>query len=214
LKVHMRLDLPPGVDALWKGLTPSVRNQVRKGQKGEFTVGWGAHALLDEFYDVFSINMRDLGTPVFGRRLFRVILEQFPGAAELCVVRDGRRAVAGALLLHGSGITEVPSASTLRTYNKSCANMLLYWHLLARAVERGQEAFDFGRSSPESGSHHFKKQWGARASNACWQFLVRRGEIASVQRENPRFVYLIRLWKRLPMRLSQTLGPLLARSIP
>lgn len=214
LKVHMRLDLPNSVDRLWKQLDPSVRNQVRKGEKAGFQVVWGTRDLLADFYEVFSINMRDLGTPVFGRDLFRSILEEFPGTAEFCVLRDQSRPVAAALLLHGAGITEVPSASALRSYHKSCVNMLLYRHLLTRAVERGQGIFDFGRSSPESGPYRFKKQWGAQPFPARWQFHVRRGDVTSLRRENPRYERFIRLWQRLPISVSRYLGPAIARSIP
>src|SRR5438046_9703572 len=90
-QVHMRLELPATAGALWDQLNAKVRNQVRKGQKGGFTVHWGGAELLDEFYDVFSRNMRDLGTPAFGRRLFAAVLRQFPDQSELCVVRDGGR---------------------------------------------------------------------------------------------------------------------------
>ncbi len=132
-KVHMRLPLPERVEELWDGLPAKVRNQVRKGQKSDLQVVWGGEELLREFYQVFSRNMRNLGTPVYGAALFALALRQFPDQAELCVVRTGGRPVAGALLLHGWGVTEVPSASCLREYNSSCANMLLYWHLLERA---------------------------------------------------------------------------------
>ena len=64
-----------------------MRNQVRKGQKNGLMVAWGGEDLLPEFYDVFSRNMRDLGTPVYGRALFRAALRQFPDRAEFCVVR-------------------------------------------------------------------------------------------------------------------------------
>src|SRR5947208_1153485 len=52
-KVHMRLDLPATAGALWDQLNTKVRNQVRKGQKGGFTVHWGGADLLDEFHAVF-----------------------------------------------------------------------------------------------------------------------------------------------------------------
>ena len=59
--------LPAHADALWSGLGTKVRNQVRKGQKSGAQVVWGGEELLSEFYAVFSRNMRDLGTPVYGR---------------------------------------------------------------------------------------------------------------------------------------------------
>jgi FemAB-related protein (PEP-CTERM system-associated) len=213
-KVHMRLNLPTDSGALWKSLSAKVRNQVRKGEKGGLDVAWGGRELLPEFYDVFSHNMRHLGTPVFGQRLFRAILRQFPDRAELCVVRAEGRAAAAALLLHGWGVTEVPSASSLRRYNPSCANMLMYWHLLERAVRRGQAAFDFGRSSPDSSTYQFKKQWGATPTPAEWQYYVRTGGVTDMRPDNPRYQRLIRLWQHLPLLLTRWIGPPIVRGIP
>jgi len=213
-KVHMRLDLPGTVQTLWAGLKANVRNQVRKGQKNELTVAWGGHDLLSDFYAIFSRNMRDLGTPVYGRSLFAAVLDQFPSRAELCVVRQDKTSVAAALLLHGWGMTEVPSASSLRSHNHTCANMLLYWHLLERAVQRGQDVFDFGRSTPGTGTYSFKKQWGASPMPAEWQYYLRTGGIGDARPDNPRYQRLIRIWQRLPVCLTRLLGPFIVRGIP
>ena len=213
-KVHMRLALPATVGQLWDGLKAKVRNQVRKGQRNSMTVVWGGLELLGEFYAVFSRNMRDLGTPVYGRGLFRAALEQFPDRAEFCVVRAGTLPVAAALLLHGWGITEVPSASSLRSHSTTNANMLMYWHLLERAVQRGQALFDFGRSSKDSSTYQFKTQWGALPEPAAWQYYRRDPAAADMRRDNARFGGWIRLWKRLPVGLTRLIGPLIVRGIP
>jgi FemAB-related protein (PEP-CTERM system-associated) len=213
-KVHMRLPLPANSQELWNHLPSKVRNQVRKGQKVNLTVEWGGHPLLPAFYDVFSENMRDLGTPVYGKKLFTSILDQFPDRAELAVVRHGPVAVAVALLLHGWGLSEVPSASSLRHYRASNANMLLYWHLLERTVKRGNGIFDFGRSTKDSTTHRFKKQWGARPEPAVWQYYVRRGSIGDLRPDNPRYRRLIRLWQHLPISVTRRLGPWIMSRIP
>ena len=213
-KVHMRLPLPGTTEALWNSFKPKVRNQIRKGEKAEFSLHWGGETLLDEFYDVFARNMRDLGTPVFGRRLFRAIVTQFPDQAEFCVARSGNRPAAAALLLHGGGTTEVPSASALRRYNPSNVNMLMYWHLLCRAVERGQATFDFGRSSQQSNTYRFKKQWGAEPHPACWQYYVRQGTVGDMRPEGGKYDRMIRLWQRLPVWLTRLIGPPIVRGIP
>jgi FemAB-related protein (PEP-CTERM system-associated) len=213
-KVHMRLPLPPTPGQLWDRLSSKVRNQVRKGQKSCLTVAWNGQDLLPEFHAVFSQNMRDLGTPTYGKRLFAQVLEHFPGRAEVCVVRAGTKPVAGGLLLHGWGVTEVPSASSLRSYNATCANMLLYWNLLQRAAERGQAVFDFGRSSPDSPTFRFKKQWGAEPAAAGWQSYARSGSPADMRPDNPRYGRMIRLWKRLPLWLTRLIGPRIVRGIP
>jgi FemAB-related protein (PEP-CTERM system-associated) len=210
----MRLPLPLTGAQLWKQIPSKARNQVRKGQKSGLSVVWGSDELLPEFYAVFSHNMRDLGTPVYGRGLFRAVLRQFPGRTELCVLRAGRLPVAAALLLHGRGVTEVPSAGALRAYNPSCANMLMYWHLLERAVDRRQAVFDFGRSTRDSGTHAFKKQWGAVPEPAEWQYYLRSGSPGDMRPDNPSYGRLIRLWQRLPVSLTRLIGPPIVRGIP
>jgi FemAB-related protein (PEP-CTERM system-associated) len=210
----MRLELPKTAEQLNKQIGAKVRNQVKKGRDGNFTVHWGGAELLAEFHDVFSRNMRDLGTPTYGRRLFAAVLDQFPDRAELCVVRDGATPAATALLLHGWGVTEVPSASALRAYRPACVNMLMYWHLLERAIDRGQEVFDFGRSSEDSPTYKFKKQWGAAPVPAEWQYHLRQGTVGDMRPDNPRYRRMIAVWQRLPLGLTRCLGPLIVRGIP
>lgn len=213
-KVHMRLTLPETSAALWESFPAKVRNQVRKGQKQGLTVAWGRRELLPEFYAVFSENMRDLGTPVYALRLFAQTLRTFPDRAELCVVRQHDSPIAAALLLHGNGVTEVPSASSLKEFNATCANMLMYWHLLERATERRQSLFDFGRSTPGSGTYRFKEQWGAKPSASVWQYYVRRGAVGELRADSAKYRRLVRLWQRLPLPLSRLLGPRIVRGIP
>lgn len=213
-KLHMRLDLPRSADELWSQFDPKVRNQIRKGEKSGLTVAWGGLERVDDFYRVFSRNMRDLGTPVFSRELFRQMLLQFKADAEICLLYRERQPVSGAVLLHGVGVTEVPSASTLRKFNSTNANMLMYWRLLQRAIARGQHTFDFGRSSEGSNTYRFKKQWGAHPEPALWQYYVRSGNVAAMRPDSPRNQRLIQLWKRLPPPLANWLGPPIVRGIP
>ena len=213
-KVHMRLPLPATGEQLWKGFDAKLRNQIRKGEKGTFCVEWGAAELLGGFHDVLAENMRDLGSPVYGKKLFREIFATFPGDAEICLVCDGAKPVAAALLLHGWGVTEVPTASSLKAYNSSNVNMLMYHHLLRRAVERGQRVFDFGRSTTEGNTFKFKKQWGAKPHPATWQYSVLAGEVGDMRPDNPRYQRAIRLWQRLPVGLTSRVGPMIVRGIP
>lgn len=214
-KVHMRLALPSDAEALWDAVGAKVRNQVRKGEKVEgLEVAWHGAEGLDAFHDVFCRNMRDLGTPPFSKRLFGSILREFAGESELCVLRLGGRAIAAALLLHGPGTTQVPSASSLRSFNATNANMLMYWQLLKRSVERGQRTFDFGRSTKDGGTYRFKKQWGATESPAVWQHCVRSGGVRDLRPDGGKFDLAIRAWQKLPVWVTKLIGPSIVRGIP
>ncbi len=213
-KVHMRLPLPASTEELRRQLKSKVRSQVSNGEKRDLSVEWGRHKLLRDFYTVFCHNMRDLGTPVYSQRLFSAILDHFPDS-ELCAIYAQHTPVAGALLVHGrQGVTQVPSASSLRQFNHMNANMLMYWHLLQRAVERGQRTFDFGRSTMDSNTFRFKKQWGAEPVPAVWQYYIRHGNAGDMRPENSRYQRMIRIWQKLPVRLTRLVGPQIARGIP
>lgn len=213
-KVHMRLPLPATSEQLWDGLKSKVRNKVKKGDRQGFTLAWGEEDLLQEFYEVFSHTMRDLGTPVFGRNLFRAILASFRGEAELCVVRDASKPIAGALLVHGKGSTIVPSAASLHAFNSTNVNDWMYWRLLTRAIERGQAAFDFGRCTPGGNTFAFKKKWGAEPEPAVWQYCVRKGDVGAVRLEGGKYDRAVNVWRRLPLSLTRVVGPLVVRGIP
>jgi len=213
-KVHMRLALPPTAEALLASFKSKLRSQLKGALKHEFDVRWGSHDLLSDFYRVFSRNMRDLGTPVYPRGFFAAILDEFAGDAELCVLRLSGQVAAAALLVHGQSVTEVPSASSLRSLNSTGANMAMYWHLLVRAIERSQQTFDFGRSTEGSGTFKFKAQWGAEPSPAVWQYHVRQGSARAMRPDNGQFGLAIRIWQRLPLWLANAVGPAIVRGIP
>ena len=213
-KTQMRLPLNASPDDAWKGLKPVVRTQVRKAAKNGVVVEWGGPFLVGEFYDVFSQNMRELGTPVYPRRLFQSIVEGLPEQAEFGVARLNGRAIASCLAIHGQGLTEVPSASALRAYRGTAANSLMYWHAIERALERGQSTFDFGRSTIGGATYIFKKKWGARAEPAVWQYYVRKGHPQDMRPDNEKYRMAIRLWRRLPLSVTRALGPMIVRGIP
>jgi len=214
-KVAMRLALEASTDAQWARLDRKVRNQVRKAEKSGLTSAGGGAELLDEFYQVFARNMRDLGTPVYGRRWFLEVLTAFPDSTRLFVVRHAGRPVAASLVHWYAGTAEVPWASSLRESNPLCANVLLYWQMLRAAIERGDRTFDFGRSTPDEGTYHFKKGWGAEPRDLVWEYWTAGGrQLPDMGPANPKFGLAIRAWQRLPVRVATALGPHVVRNIP
>jgi serine/alanine adding enzyme len=218
-KVHMRLELPKTADLLMLAFKSKLRSQIKKANENPFEMQIGGEELLDDFYNVFARNMRDLGTPVYSKKLFREALSSFARSstgskAELCVVRLNHQPISGALLVHHAHRTEVPSASALRQFNPTNVNMWMYWQLLQRAIERGSTEFDFGRSTIGAGTYKFKEQWGARPSPAIWQYYVRKGDPAQMRPDSSKNQRLVGIWKKLPLWLTRFIGPRIVRGIP
>lgn len=215
-KVSMLLPLAGTVDAMWEGLDRKVRNQIRKAEKSGLAAEAGGIERLDEFYGVYARNMRDLGTPVYARRFFEEVLRTFPDRTEIVVSRhtESGQPVAAGLTWRWRETVEVPWASSLREFNQMAPNNQLYWTIITRAVAAGAAVLDFGRSTPNEGTFHFKRQWGAAPLPLCWEYDLQGGTLPDQSPKNPKFRLAIDLWRRLPLPIANRLGPHIVRSIP
>jgi FemAB-related protein (PEP-CTERM system-associated) len=213
-KVGMWLPLSADPEGLWSSLDRKVRNQVRKAEKSGCVAEHGGAELLGDFYRVFAHNMRDLGTPVYGRDFFAEVLRAFPGDTRVFVVRVLGEAVAASITVGWRDKVEVPWASSLRAHAPSSPNTLLYWTMLKWAVEHHYTMFDFGRSTPDEGTFHFKKQWGAEPHELAWEYLGLTGEMPDQSPKNPKFRAAIAMWQHLPVPVATALGPAIVRNIP
>lgn len=214
-KVSMRLALPSSPEALWSSFSSKLRSQIRKPQKEGFSVRIGGEEELDAFYRVFSINMKHLGTPVYPRGFFREIFRVFIGSAFICVVYNKKEPVAAGFLIGFKETMEIPWASSLREYNRLAPNMLLYWSVLSFAIERGYHLFDFGRSTPGEGTYQFKAQWGAMPHPLYWYYWLRKGgSLPELNPKNPKYRVAIEIWRRLPLTITQWVGPRIVRNLP
>ena len=214
-KVVMLLDLPAEVETLWKDIGTKVRAQIKRPQREPVKVKHGGMDLLDDYYRVFSQNMRDLGTPVYSKSFFKSILETFPDNAHIvCVYHNDKPAAAGFLLGYKSRM-EIPWASSLREFNRISVNMLLYWEVLQYSIEQGYSQFDFGRSTINAGTYRFKKQWGAKPRQCYWHYWLADGEdVPKLNPDNPKYKRVISLWQKLPVWLTRIIGPPIVKNLP
>lgn len=214
-KVGMELCLPDTVSELTKGFGSKLRAQINKAIKAGAVAQIGGEELVGDFYRVFSRNMRDLGTPVYSRRFFREILKAFPNATTIVLIRFEEQPVAAGFLIRFRDRVEIPWASSLRESNSLGANMLMYARALEYAVEGSFKVFDFGRSSVGSGTHRFKKQWGAVEQQLYWHYWLPEGKtLPQLNPQNPKFLAAIALWKRLPIWVANMLGPSIVKNLP
>lgn len=215
-KITMKRELPASADLLWQALGSKLRAQIKKAQSHGLTFEIGGLELLDDFYTVFAHNMRDLGTPVYGKPFFRMLMQAGVGSPQLVVGRDPSGApVSVALLLSHAGEMEIPWASTLRRANRQSANMALYWHVLSHACEQQCKRFDFGRCTEGSATHRFKKQWGSQPVQLRWHYWISEGsEPPRLNPDNPKFRLAVAIWKRLPVWLTRLIGPPVVKFLP
>jgi hypothetical protein len=164
---------------------------------------------------VFAAAMHELGTPVYPRRFFDVVLEALGGLAIVLVVRVQGRAEAAALLVrHGQRI-EVPWAAASGAAKRASINMWMYARLLEHSLAEGAAAFDFGRSTVDSGTYRFKAQWGAQARQLHWHYALPPGAaIPQLNHSNPKYARAVELWRRMPLWCANLIGPRIAGKLP
>jgi FemAB-related protein (PEP-CTERM system-associated) len=213
-KVSVVLDLAPRApDTVWQGISPRLKSYVRRTLKAGVTVQFGPEQ-LGAFFHVFARHMHELGTPTHHRRLFETIAEVFPEDAWFgCAYHEGRPVACGCAL-QWAGEVEVTWASALASPPELRPNVLLYWAFMERAAIAGLRTFNFGRSTPGSGPHEFKRRWGSRDEPLWWYDLSAHEGTTTPSPQDPALAWGPRLWKRLPLGLATALGPRIVRYLP
>lgn len=192
-----------------------TRNLIRKAVKCGLT---SRHASdLEPFFRIYFTNLRRLGTPAFPREHFRRILKAFAGSAYVLEILHENLPVAVMLTFEYKGAIMPYYGASDRKFNHLAPNNFLYWDLMRSGLERGLRVLDFGRSKniPEDGVFFFKSQWGSQMRELPYEILlVRRRTLPHISPANPRFSPFLAVWKRLPLWMTNRLGPLLVKWVP
>lgn len=186
------------------------RAEVRKALANDLEVVTGRLEHAQEHYRIYAESVRNLGTPVFPRALFKAVLETMD--ADILTVRHRGQAVASVLSLYFNG-TVFPYWGGGTTAARGLrANDRMYFALMAHARARGCTRFDFGRSKAGTGPAAFKKNWGFEGSPlryATWS----AGPAREVNPLNPKYALMVRAWKSLPLPVATMIGPWISRGL-
>ena len=216
-KITVLLDMPDDPAVLWSSLPAKLRSQIKRPRKEGVEVRFGANE-LPAFHRVFAQHMRDLGTPAQPQALFEAIQEVFPQDVDFAVAYHEGRPIACGCGFRWNNEFEISWASALRSHRAMSPNMLVYWELMERTMRAGVRVFNFGRCSPDSGTHRFKMQWGGREELLWWYYQSQRDaaseEISTPSQEQGFFALASRGWQRLPIPIATRLGPRIVRFIP
>jgi serine/alanine adding enzyme len=213
-KMSMRLELSATSDDLFKVLNSKLRSQIKRPQKAGMVFKIGKYELIDDFYKVFSANMRDLGSPVHSKELFENIFIYLGNSVNIGIVYFRNMPVAVGLISLFKDLIEIPWASSIRKFNRFSSNMLLYWSFLEYGCKRQYQYFDFGRTSLGEGTHKFKKQWGAKPMILYWyKFNIKAKEIYTQPSDSTIMKVTSLIWKRMPLYLTNYFGPRIRKLI-
>jgi FemAB-related protein (PEP-CTERM system-associated) len=195
-----------------KAIPRKQRAMVRKGMQN------GLRSEIDtdtgRLHRIYAESVRNLGTPVYSGRYFRILAERFRDRCEILTVVDDEKPIAAVLSFffrdevlpyYGGGTAEA---------RQRAGNDFMYWEVMRRAADRGARNFDFGRSKYGTGAFDFKKFWGFTPEPLHYQYKLRPGaNIPDHNPLNPKYRSFIAVWRRLPLPVANLLGPAIVRGI-
>jgi FemAB-related protein (PEP-CTERM system-associated) len=192
-----------------------ARAEVRKGLGfgHRVTVGRAASDLAAH-YACYSASVRNLGTPVFPRGLFRAMIEAFPDNSDILTVWQGDTALASVLsFYHGGAVLPFWGGGVFEA-RAARANEVMYYKLMLHARCKGMQRFDFGRSKTNSGPFAFKKNWGFEPKPLTYaEWTAPGAPPRNIDPTDESYSRKIELWKKLPLPVANTLGPWIARGL-
>jgi len=205
-----RREISDNEDENLKAIPRKQRAVVRK------SLTLGLDATFDEqiepFFDAYSTSVRNLGTPVFSKKYFKILRDVFKGQCDVLSIRKDGQMVSSVMSFYfrDQVLPYYGGGSVLARTLKG--NDFMYWQLMCRANERGCRVFDFGRSKAGTGPYNFKKNWGFEPQLLHYEYyLVKAQAMPELNPTNPKYALMIKCWKKLPLKLSQFLGPFLSK---
>ncbi len=199
-------------DANMKAIPRKQRAMVRKGiDRGLVSV---ASDQVDGLHAVYAESVRNLGTPVFSRRYFRILAEAFRGCMDVVTVLDAGVPVSAVLNFYDRDEVLPYYGGGTAAARASHANDFMYWEVMRRAAARGSRLFDFGRSKAGTGAFAFKKNWGFTPEPLQYRYRLAPGAaIPDHNPLNPKYRLFIAAWKRLPLPVANLVGPHIVRGV-
>ena len=192
-----------------------ARAEVRKGLGFGHRITIGREARdLAAHYACYAESVRNLGTPVFPRSLFRAMLEAFRDSSDILTVWQGDKPLASVLSFYHAGAVMPFWGGGVYAARAARANEVMYYELMLHARRQGCTQFDFGRSKTGSGPFAFKKNWGFAPEPLTYGAWTAPGQPArNIDPTDASYSRKIELWKKLPLPLANTLGPWIARGL-
>jgi FemAB-related protein (PEP-CTERM system-associated) len=199
-------------EANLKAVPRKQRAVIRKGL--EIGLRSRVDQETDRFYRIYAESVRNLGTPVFSRRYLRLLVACFGDCSEILTVLDEGAPIAAVLSFYFRDEVLPYYGGGVPRARQRAASDFMYWKVLTRAASRGARLFDFGRSKYGTGSFAFKKNWGFSPEPLHYQYCLKSGDsIPDHNPLNPKYQWMIRAWKRLPLSVANLLGPSIVRGI-
>jgi FemAB-related protein (PEP-CTERM system-associated) len=195
----------------------SIPRKTRAAVRKALGFGLESRTTLDPktFENLYSQNLRKLGTPSFPAAHFENLLKHFKGSIDIREILHQGKVIAAVMSLYFRDQVLPYYGASDPDFNHLQPNNYMYFDQMRAAGKAGCKTFDFGRSKRISGSYDFKSNWGMKERDLPYEILlVKQKVMPNFSPSNKKFSLPIKIWQRLPLPVTRALGPSLVRLVP
>lgn len=195
-----------------KAIPRKQRAVIRKSEKHGLAFAFEDN--IENFYKLYSTSVRNLGTPVLAKSYFERLLATLKQQCSVLTVYHNNTPLTSVMsFIHQDTIFPYYGGGVQQA-RQFGANDFMYHQLMRAATEQGLKQFDYGRSKVGTGPYRFKKHWGFEPKTLSYRIIpIRATEPPNLNPTNPKYQLMIRTWQKLPLQISNRIGPYLARRL-
>lgn len=183
-----------------------IRHSMKNGLETEVNQD------INDFYAIYSESVRNLGTPVFSKKYMDTLKEVFPNNLDILTVKSDGKTVSSVLNFYYKDQVLPYYGGGTYDARRLKSNDHMYYKLMCHAANKDCTSFDFGRSKNDSGAYKYKSTWGIEAQPLYYYYyLVKAKSVPNLSPNNPKYQLFIKAWQKLPVSLSQWIGPFLSK---
>ncbi len=217
--ITTRIDLRPGIEALWKALDKkAIRWAINKGRRT------GVRVELDDsaeafaaFHELFARTRTKMGIPTFPASLFEAIRRHLVpiGRAQLLTVWVEQERIHAMISFFYKDTYTPAYAAPQNEWRKKYPSEMAIWRSIEWAVEHGHTRYDFGADSPrQEGLLWFKKKWGGvQHPMYSYYYLAAGNQLPDDDSASGRYDVARRIWRHLPLSIAKPLGAFVTRRL-
>jgi len=207
------INLNQNPKVIWERIKRDKRKNIRNAKKFGLEMDWESN--ITDFYKIYTKAMRDLGTPVHDFAFFKNILSEFPYHSRVLSVKLDNDIICSRFLLFYRDTIIAMWGFSLNEYKKYNAYSLSNWEVIKYGCGKGYKYFDLGRCIRNSGVYNYKKRWGGFSKQLYYQYyLWNTNHIPNNAQLSSKRQKFANIWKRLPLLITNAIGPKLRKSVP
>ncbi len=208
----VKLDEP---QKAWKALDHRTRNAVSKSRKNGVVVKTDAsEEALRAFFEVNLRTKTRLGSPAHPLNFFQIMQREMGDCFRLYCAEYQGRVVSAGVAIRYNGVVNATHQASDRAYLEHHPNDAVSWQEMEDGGRDGFRILDFGKTPADNtGLAQYKKKWKAEEKKLYYYYYPDVPKLMGSNRQGMKFRIVTGVWRRLPLPIVRSLGPLAFRQL-